>query len=237
MRAARAPGPLALRLGVATALVLSIPVIAGARAWRQGTLDLAASDAALASGNVDGAIASARRAAFAEVPLARTDRAAYARLEAIAHDAETRADQDHALRAWSAIRAAALASDGLVSRDQELGLACHALARLYIQRAREAAETRLGAPELAAAPIPDEETLARSLEDATPSFASRARRATGFTAAALLLGGIVLFFLRRGRPKDAPSPPSPPSPDTGPVASSSPLANAGATNAPSKMSR
>ena len=191
------------RVALAAALVLSIPVIGGARLWHQGTSDLAASDAARASGNLDGAITFARRAAYAEVPLAGVDAAGYARLETIGRDADSTGDEDHALKAWSAVRAAAIASDGLVSRDAQLHQASHALAHLYTKRAHEAAAA--AGPQLSAAPIPDEETLARSLEDGSPTFAERARRALGFTAAALLLGGIVLFFVRRAR---APLPPS-----------------------------
>jgi hypothetical protein len=198
------------RFAVAAALVLSIPLVAGVRAWHQGSADLAASDLALQSGDLDGAIAAARRAAFAEVPLVGADAAGYARLEAMAHDAEGRNDEDHALKAWAAVRAAALGSDGLFSRDAELHTASHALARLYIKRAHEAAAA--AGPQLTAAPIPDEATLAGSLGDATATttFAARARRALGFTAAALLLGGLLLLFVRRGGRRTL----SPPSSDT-----------------------
>ncbi len=222
----------ALRFAVAGALVLSIPLVAAVRTWHQGAADLAASDAALHGGDLDGAIAAARRAALAEVPLVGTGRAGYARLEAMAHDAEGRNDEDHALKAWAAVRAAALGTDGLVSRDEELLLASHALARLYIQRAHEAAAA--AGPQLSAAPIPDEETLARSLADGAPTFAARARRALGFTAAALLLGGLLLLFVRRGGRRT----PSPPSSDTSdPPADPTAPSRADATKVPAPVPR
>jgi hypothetical protein len=194
---ARLPGSPRSRVALALVLILSIPLLGAVQLVRQGRTDLAASDAALASGNLDAAIADARRASLAEVPFVGADGEGYARLTAIARAAEERSDEDHALKAWSAVRAAALASDGLVSRDAELHAASTALARLYTRRAHEAAAA--AGPQLAAAPVPDEASLARSLEDAAPSFATRARRALGFTAAALLMGGILLFFLRSAR--------------------------------------
>ncbi len=220
----RLPGSPATRLIIAAALVLSIPLVAGAQLVRQGNGALAASDAALASGNLDAAITDARRASFAEVPVFGADRGGYARLESIARDAEGRGDEDHALKAWSAVRAAAMASDGLVSRTAELHDASEALARLYTRRAREAAAA--AGPQLApdssgaTTLVPDEETLARSLESGSASFGARARRALGFTAAALLVGAILLFLLRgRSAPRAAPAAvtAAPPSSDTGAV--------------------
>lgn len=194
---ARLPGSRTWRVALALALILSIPLVGAVQLVNKARADLAASDDALASGNLDAAIADARRASFAEVPFVGVDREGYARLTSIGRAAEERGDEDHALKAWTAVRAAAMASDGLVSRSAELHASSAALARLYTRRAHEAAAA--AGPQLSAAPIPDEPGLARSLEEASPSFGARARRALGFTAAALLLGGMLLFFLRSAR--------------------------------------
>lgn len=96
----------------AFALVLAALVLAAAWAGRvaEGRRALADADAALARGDAIEAIVAARAAAEARCPTCSAPEVAYAKLEAIAHDAERRADDATAFAAWSAIRAATLAS-------------------------------------------------------------------------------------------------------------------------------
>jgi hypothetical protein len=93
---------IALLLGIGTLRQLRI----GARA-------IAESDDALAHGDVAVAIARARTAAQAVAPSSPYPARAYARLEAIARDAEAHGDGHVALDAWSAMRAATLETDAI----------------------------------------------------------------------------------------------------------------------------
>jgi hypothetical protein len=91
--------------------------VMGAVAWRvvsEGRRELAAGEAAFASGDLASATVRARRAAGAYVPLAEHVPRAYERLRVIATEAERRGDIEAALFAWRAVRSAAIGSRWLV---------------------------------------------------------------------------------------------------------------------------
>jgi hypothetical protein len=117
---------------VAIALLV-VAAIAGVATWRQvgyGARAAAASDAALAASDLTEAIARARDAAEAVAPGSPYPSQGYARLEAIARGAESRADERTAVAAWGAMRSAATATAGpFVATDAWRALADDGLAR------------------------------------------------------------------------------------------------------------
>jgi hypothetical protein len=80
------------------------------RVFWDGRAALAEGDAAVARGDVPGAIERWRRAARWYAPGAGHVEAAYERLEALAREAEGHADRATALEAWRAIRSSILAT-------------------------------------------------------------------------------------------------------------------------------
>lgn len=117
------------------ALVLLVSLLAfavlTARAVGEGEAEMTLSDQAFDRGDIREATRHARRAAVHYAPGAPHIRAAYARLEAVAHGAEASGDLENAMFAWRAIRSAALETRHVraVVPDQ-LEQANQALARL-----------------------------------------------------------------------------------------------------------
>jgi hypothetical protein len=102
----RGPSPLLLLLGLA-AIAL---VVAWLGRVTEGRRLVANMDAALARGDRVEAIVLARAAIEARCPGCEAPEIGYARLEAIAKDAEGRADDASAVAAWRAVRAGSLAT-------------------------------------------------------------------------------------------------------------------------------
>ncbi len=95
-------------LGVALVAVCLGAVVT--RVFWDGRSALAEGDAAIARGDVDGAITGWRRAARWYAPFAPHVNDAYERLESLAHAAEEKGDSRTALDAWRAIRSSILAT-------------------------------------------------------------------------------------------------------------------------------
>jgi len=103
----------AWRVAVLAALVLvAVVAIVTAREVAIGRGEIAMADAASAKSDWAEAIAHARAAAEALVPGSPWPERGWQRLEAIGHDAEARGDDDTALLAYGAMRAAAMATKG-----------------------------------------------------------------------------------------------------------------------------
>ncbi|MBX3230179.1 MAG: hypothetical protein KIT84_24900 [Labilithrix sp.] len=121
--------PLATVLG---ALVLALVVLA--TAWwsraRDGRRSLAESSAALVRGDRVEAIVHARAAAQARCPWCEAPELGYAKLYAIARDAESKADPATAVLAWQAVRAATLTAAWLDTNDSRRERADQEIARL-----------------------------------------------------------------------------------------------------------
>jgi len=157
---------------IAIAAVVSI---ATAREVRIGARAMAESDAALARKDAPAALASARDAAEAYAPASPYVRAGFARIEAIARDAEARGDERAAVSAWSAMRAAATATSGaFVSTDTWRALADDGVTRASARGAVASAEAH----------APESVLRASLARDDGPS---------PFTLA-LLAGGALAFF-------------------------------------------
>ncbi|MCL2778958.1 MAG: hypothetical protein FWD73_13235 [Polyangiaceae bacterium] len=95
---------------LATALTIVVFAVAWAGRVSEGRQALAKADAAIASGNMLEAIAMSRAAAEARCPGCTASEQGFSRLETIAKLAELRADNEAALSAWRAVRAASIAS-------------------------------------------------------------------------------------------------------------------------------
>jgi hypothetical protein len=95
-----------------TSLVVAVALVVIVTAWitraSEGRRALDASDSAMARGDRVEAIVLARAAAEARCPLCGAPELGYARLYAIAKDAEMRGDDASAVAAWRAVRAATL---------------------------------------------------------------------------------------------------------------------------------
>jgi hypothetical protein len=124
----------------------AIVSIATAREIRIGARAMAESDAAMARHDATAALASARDAAEAYAPASPYVRAGFARIEAIARDAETRNDERAAVAAWSAMGAAATATSGpFVATASWRALADDGVTRASARGATASSETH--APE------------------------------------------------------------------------------------------
>jgi hypothetical protein len=102
--------PSFLVAALAMALTLVVFAVAWAGRVSEGQRALADADAAIAHGNMFEAIALSRAAAEARCPGCTASEAGFSRLETIAKLAELRADDETALSAWRAARAASIAS-------------------------------------------------------------------------------------------------------------------------------
>lgn len=101
----------ALRPAIPALLIaLLVLVVAWAGRASDGRKSLAECDAALIRGDRVDAIVYARAAAEARCPWCSAPENGYAKLYAIARDAESKADDATALAAWRAVRVASLAS-------------------------------------------------------------------------------------------------------------------------------
>jgi len=121
----------ALRWGGVAALVVACALaVAVVHVTHRGESSIAASEKALAAGDVAGAIAWARDAAMSRAPGSPYPAAAYARLEGIAAHAEEHGDFDHATMAWRAIWTAVHATRSEELEQARLDDAARALVRL-----------------------------------------------------------------------------------------------------------
>jgi len=168
------------------ALALLVVVTAWITRIREGNRALAACDEALARADRVEAIVFARAAAEARCPTCTSSELGYARLYAIAKDAEARGDHAEAVAAWRAVRAAALGTivlDRSPSRRQRADVE---IARLE-HRIDMAAAAAGGTP----SPAATEERLRAALAtNPVPSSAVFAFLALG---GALFLAGAVRF--------------------------------------------
>jgi hypothetical protein len=167
-------------LVAASAVLLAV---FGVAAWRElgaGSRGLDACDRAVERKEWGAAIAGARTAAEATLPGSPYPQRGYARLEAIARDAEARGDDDTAAEAWRAMRAAALSTSGVgVRAGDRRALADEGLLR--VSRARDAASTAGGRHD----EVAEEAALAAALarDEAPPTF----------TLILLAVGGVAFF--------------------------------------------
>jgi hypothetical protein len=103
------------RVAQALFVVAVVVALASWKEWVTGRDEVATADAAAARSDWVGAITHARAAAEALSPGSPWTRRGWLRLEAVGHDAEARGDDATALAAYSAMRAAALATRGVLS--------------------------------------------------------------------------------------------------------------------------
>jgi len=146
----------------AAALALVVILVAWASRVQEGRRSLAAADAALQRGDPIEAIVLARATAEARCPLCEAPELGYARLYAIAKDAEGRGEDATAVAAWRAVRAATLATSILDTSPARRERADVEIARLE-HRIDLAAAAAGGTPSPAAA----EETLRVALTTST----------------------------------------------------------------------
>lgn len=113
-------------------LVLAIVILATAWVSRanEGRRSLADSSAALVRGDRIDAILYARAAAEARCPWCEAPETGYAKLYAIAREAESKADDATAIAAWQAARAASLATTWLDANEPRRQRADAEIARL-----------------------------------------------------------------------------------------------------------
>lgn len=97
---------------VAAMVVVAVVAILTVRQVAIGRAEVAMADAATSKSDWAEAIAHARAAAEAMAPGSPWPERGWLRLEAIGHDAEARGDDETALLAYGAMRAAALATKG-----------------------------------------------------------------------------------------------------------------------------
>lgn len=104
-------------IGSIVAAVVSVLAFATLHEVSEGARAMHASDVALAAKNPELALAEAHEAATHVAPFSPWSDRGYARLEALAEDAEARGDDDLATSAWQAIRAAETATRGPLTSD------------------------------------------------------------------------------------------------------------------------
>lgn len=170
---------------LALACAMAVASLA-ALAWREAALgrdELAAADRDAARGDWPDAIAHARSAARARVPGSPWPGRAARRLEALGHEAEMRGDDDTALMAYGALRAAILSTQA-VGWDESpwRAVAEEGVARIASRRASAAGLNHTA-----------------SVREALRTEQSPFLRTLGLSAAAFaMLGG--LSCLARGAP-------------------------------------
>lgn len=119
------------KLAVAAAVIGACLAVLISRAVWEGRSALADGDEAAASGDIDAAISSWRRAARWYVPLAPHVSSAYDRLEKAGREAEAAGDTTTALRAWRGVRSSILATRSFYTpQSHRLGPANARIARL-----------------------------------------------------------------------------------------------------------
>jgi hypothetical protein len=131
------------RVLLVSGVVLAFFAVAIASRVSAGAAAVTASDRALASGDRLLAIEEARAAAEAVAPGSPYPDRGYARLDALAREAESRDDDQTAAAAWRAMRTASIGTRGLgLAKDRELERANAGIARTAT-RVRGAARTEL----------------------------------------------------------------------------------------------
>jgi hypothetical protein len=193
-----------LRFVAIAGLVLLVLVAAMIARRVEGDRALAASQAALARSDVGEAVVQARVAAAAHCAICPASELGYARLYAIAKEAEARADDRTAVAAWRAVRASTLATTVLDRETSRRLRADQEIARL--EHRIDVASAAAGA---APSPAASEERLRAALaqEDTPPpalhvvlaiaamlflAGAVRAVRKSSAQNIALAAGGIAL---------------------------------------------
>lgn len=176
----------------AVVLALVVLVIAWVGRVNEGRRALAESDAAAARQDWPEAIMAARAAAEARCPASCSSELGYARLYAIAKDAEARGDDATSFAAWRAVRSAALGTAVLDVHGARRERADVELARLGHRL--DAAAAAAGAP---ASPAARDERLRVAL--ATSDVASGATHLLLAIGGALFLVGAARFALAKGR--------------------------------------
>lgn len=162
-------------------LALAVLAVVWATRVSESRRAVADCDAAVARSDWPEAIMAARTAAEARCPALCSSETGYARLYAIAKDAEGRADDATAFAAWRAVRAATLATAVFDVHAARRERADAELARLGHRL--DAAAAAAGAP---ASPAATEERLQSALaSNDVPS---------GATFALLALGGALFLF-------------------------------------------
>lgn len=170
---------------VAVLLALTVVVLAAWAARAEvGRRAIRDSDAAAARGDVQDAVLAARNAAQARCPLCAAPEQGFQRLEAIATQADKRADDTTALLAWRAVRAASLATATMSARSERRDRAEAEIARIG-HRIDAAAAKESGNPTAAATEARLKTALA---EDDLPGGLAYALAALG--GGAFLLGAI-----------------------------------------------
>lgn len=168
--------------GALLAALLAFVVLCVAWASRvgEGKRALADCDSARTRADWAEAVMFARAAAEARCPAFCVSELGFARLYAIAKDAESRADDPTAFAAWRAVRAASLATAVLDVHAPKRERADQELAR--IGHRMDAAAAAAGAP---ASPAASEERLRATLAGSNP--------ASGTTYLLLAIGGLFFF--------------------------------------------
>lgn len=166
-------------------LALCVVGVAWVSRVGEGKRAIADCDSARARADWAEAVMAARTAAEARCPAFCVSELGFARLYAIAKDAENRADDATAFAAWRAVRAATLATAVMDVHAAKRERADQELAR--IGHRMDAAAAAAGAP---ASPAASEERLRTALAASDP--------ASGATYLLLAIGG-VLFALGAAR--------------------------------------
>ncbi len=181
--------------------LLALLLFASLHEAQEGAQAMRASDAALAAKNPELAIAEAYQAAARVAPLSPWSERGFARLQAIAEDAEARGDDELAQTAWHAVRSAEVTTQGPLSgnpgrrRRAEVALGRIDARRMLVLAARS--------PGLAGLAREGESALGRAHgQDATPATGGLLLLGLGavlsMTAAAVLVRS---GFALRGRPE------------------------------------
>lgn len=168
--------------GALFAALLAVLVVISAWVGRvgEGKRALAECDSARARADWAEAVMAARAAAEARCPAYCVSELGFARLYAIAKDAENRADDATAFAAWRAVRAAALATAMMDVHAPKRERADQELAR--IGHRMDAAAAAAGAP---ASPAASEERLKAALSTSNPT--------SGTTYLLLAVGGLLFL--------------------------------------------
>jgi hypothetical protein len=166
-------------LGIALLAVI-VFVVAWVGRVGEGKRALADCDSARARADWTEAVMAARAAAEARCPAFCVEELGFARLYAIAKDAENRADDATAFAAWRAVRAASLATAVFDVHAAKRERADLELAR--IGHRMDAAAAAAGAP---VSPAASEERLRTSLATSNP--------ASGATYLLLAIGGLLFL--------------------------------------------
>jgi len=178
--------PVLRSAALAALVVVSVLCVVTTRQFSIGRAEVEAADAAAATSDWLQAVAHARAAAEARAPGSRWPERGQRRLEAIAHDAEVRGDDETALLAYGAMRTAAIATRGPgTGTGFWREMADTGLARVA------SSHREVGLP-----PIPLEAALATLRRDETPPPTTLALLSAGVLA---MVAGLATMALRGKR--------------------------------------